>query len=102
MSFLTFLANDILPILRFGIITSLGVVITLFIAKLVYSISVEKGINHSTTFDGIDQFIHRFILFLKRGLIITNFDDNMVGYFDSTNFACYCPIYTIHHDASIC
>ncbi len=67
MSFLTFLANDILPILRFGIITSLGVVITLFIAKLVYSISVEKGFNHSTTFDGIDQFIHRFILFLKRG-----------------------------------
>ena len=30
MSFLTFLVNDILPILRFGLITALGVVFTLF------------------------------------------------------------------------
>lgn len=67
MSFLTFLANDIMPILRFGIITSLGVVVTLFIAKLVYSISVEKGFNQSNSYLFIEQFISSFIMFLKQG-----------------------------------
>ena len=47
MSFLTFLVNDIVPILRFGLITSVGVVFTLFIAILVYAISVDKYFNES-------------------------------------------------------
>ena len=67
MSFLTFLANDIMPILRFGIITSFGVVVTLFIAKLVYAISVDRGFNQSKPFDFIELIINKLILFLKRG-----------------------------------
>lgn len=48
MSFLTFLVNDILPIVRFGIITSIGVVFTLFIALIVYAISIDKDIHETT------------------------------------------------------
>jgi predicted RND superfamily exporter protein len=48
MSFLTFLVNDILPIVRFGIITSIGVAFTLFIALVVYAISIDKNINKTT------------------------------------------------------
>ena len=44
MSFLTFLVNDILPIVRFGIITSIGVVFTLFIALVVYAICIDQKI----------------------------------------------------------
>ena len=67
MSFLTFLANDIMPIMRFGIITSIGVVVTLLIAKLVYAISVDKGFSSSKPYDFIELNIGRFISFLKRG-----------------------------------
>ena len=67
MSFLTFLANDIMPILRFGIITSFGVVVTLFIAKLVYAISVDRGFNQSKPLDFIEVNINKLILFLKMG-----------------------------------
>jgi len=45
MSFLTFLLNDILPILRFGIITSIGVLFTLLVAVLVYAISIDKNFH---------------------------------------------------------
>ena len=47
MSFLTFLVNDILPIVRFGIITSIGVVFTLFIALVVYAICIDKNIHET-------------------------------------------------------
>lgn len=48
MSFLTFLVNDILPIVRFGIITSIGVVFTLFIALVVYAISIDRNMHETT------------------------------------------------------
>lgn len=67
MSFLTFLVNDIVPILRFGIITSIGVVTTLFVAMIVYAISVDKDFNHSTPVPFIEKSTNRFIAFLKNG-----------------------------------
>ena len=67
MSFLTFLVNDIVPILRFGLITSIGVVFTLFIAVLVYAISVDKNFNESNPVKLVQQFTDRLIHFLKNG-----------------------------------
>ena len=67
MSFLTFLVNDIVPILRFGLITSVGVVFTLFIAILVYAISVDKNFNESSPVKVIQQFTDSVISFLKNG-----------------------------------
>ncbi|MBL6658415.1 MAG: MMPL family transporter [Flavobacteriales bacterium] len=67
MSFLTFLVNDIVPILRFGIITSIGVVTTLFVAMLVYAISVDKNFNQSTPIPFFEKNTNRFIAFLKNG-----------------------------------
>ena len=67
MSFLTFLVNDIVPILRFGLITSVGVVFTLFIAILVYAISVDKNFNESSPMKLIQQFTDAVISFLKNG-----------------------------------
>ena len=67
MSFLTFLVNDIVPILRFGLITSLGVVFTLFIAILVYAISVHKNFNESNPVKLIQKFTDSLINFLKSG-----------------------------------
>ena len=67
MSFLTFLVNDIVPILRFGLITSVGVVFTLFIAMLVYAISIDKNFNESNTVKVIQQLTDTLISFLKNG-----------------------------------
>jgi predicted RND superfamily exporter protein len=67
MSFLTFLVNDIVPILRFGIITSIGVVTTLFVAMLVYAISVDKNFNQSKPIPFFEINTNRFIAFLKNG-----------------------------------
>lgn len=67
MSFLTFLVNDIVPILRFGIITSLGVVFTLFIAMLVYAVSIDKGFFHSEPIGIFKRFTHWVLGTLIRG-----------------------------------
>ena len=67
MSFLTFLVNDIIPILRFGLITAIGVVFTLFLATIIYAISIDKGFNHSSPIREIQQFIDSIINFLKNG-----------------------------------
>ena len=67
MSFLTFLVNDILPILRFGLITASGVVFTLFLATIVYAISIDKGFNQSKPIKKIQQFTDSIINFLKNG-----------------------------------
>lgn len=56
MSFLTFLVNDILPIVRFGIITSIGVVFTLFIALVVYAISIDKNIHKTNPAPFLKKF----------------------------------------------
>ena len=67
MSFLTFLVNDIIPILRFGLITALGVVFTLFLATIIYAISIDKGFNQSKPIKKIQQFTDSIINFLKNG-----------------------------------
>ena len=45
LSFLTFLFNDIVPIARFGIITSFGILFTLIVVTIIYAISIEYGFN---------------------------------------------------------
>ena len=67
MSFLTFLVNDIMPILRFGLITSIGVVFTLFIALLVYAISIDKNFNKSKPLLSFQRFTDTVIYKLKNG-----------------------------------
>jgi predicted RND superfamily exporter protein len=67
LSFLTFLVNDIMPILRFGLITSIGVVFTLFIALLVYAISIDKNFNKSKPLLSFQRFTDTVIYKLKNG-----------------------------------
>ena len=45
ISFLTFLFNDIVPIARFGIITSFGILLTLVVVTVVYAISIDYNFN---------------------------------------------------------
>jgi predicted RND superfamily exporter protein len=45
ISFLTFLFNDIEPIIRFGFITSIGVLFTMFFALVIYAIAIDKSYN---------------------------------------------------------
>ena len=66
MSFLTFLVNDILPIVRFGIITSIGVVLTLFVALLIYCISIDLDFNHTKPIALIDRFTASMLSLLSR------------------------------------
>jgi predicted RND superfamily exporter protein len=73
MSFLTFLVNDIIPILRFGIITSIGVVFTLFIAMLVYAISIDKGFFHSEPIHIFKRFTNGLLALFIRGQQSTYF-----------------------------
>jgi len=67
MSFLTFLFNDVLPILRFGIITSFGVLITLCIAMLVYAVSIDKAFYQSRPIRLLGDFTRNTISLLKYG-----------------------------------
>ena len=41
ISFLTFLINDIIPVARFGLITSFGILITLIVVTIVYAIAID-------------------------------------------------------------
>lgn len=43
ISFLTFLFNDIEPIIRFGFVTSIGVLFTMFFAVVIYAIAIDKS-----------------------------------------------------------
>ena len=66
MSFLTFLVNDIAPIVRFGIITCIGVVFTLFVALLIYCISIDLDFNHSKPIALIEKFTDSILSLLRR------------------------------------
>ena len=46
-SFLTFLFNDIIPIARFGIITSFGILFTLIVVTIVYAIAIDYNFTKS-------------------------------------------------------
>ena len=61
ISFLTFLTNEILPIIRFGIITSIGIICTLIIATIVYAISIDKKFNHINTPKAFKQIVDYII-----------------------------------------
>lgn len=65
MSFLTFLVNDILPIVRFGIITSIGVAFTLFLALLVYSISIDLNFYHTKPIAFLEKLTDSILSWLK-------------------------------------
>lgn len=56
MSFLTFLVNDIMPIVRFGIITSIGVAFTLFMALVVYAIFIDKDFFETRPISSLQLF----------------------------------------------
>lgn len=45
ISFFTFILVDMVPLARFGLITGLGVIITLFISVIAYAIAVENKFN---------------------------------------------------------
>ena len=56
MSFLTFLVNDIMPIVRFGIITSIGVAFTLFMALVVYANFIDKDFFETLPISSLKLF----------------------------------------------
>lgn len=66
MSFLTFLLNDILPILRFGIITSIGVLFTLLVALVVYAISIDKSFHYTKPIALFSTIIDRLVSYFSR------------------------------------
>ena len=49
ISFLTFLFNDIEPIIRFGFITSIGVLFTMFFALVIYAIAIDKSYHKANS-----------------------------------------------------
>ena len=69
ISFLTFLFNDIEPIIRFGFITSIGVLFTMFFALVIYAIAIDKSYHKAKSIVHLSIFfkntIHFFYM-LKR------------------------------------
>ncbi|MBF91164.1 MAG: hypothetical protein CMP75_05320 [Flavobacteriales bacterium] len=49
ISFLTFLFNDIEPIIRFGLVTSIGVLFTMFFALVIYAIAIDKSYHKANS-----------------------------------------------------
>ena len=71
ISFLTFLINDIVPIARFGIITSFGILFTLLVVTVVYAISIDYNFNNIKQykyFKNFTDFIISFSLSKKSSL----------------------------------
>ncbi len=66
LSFLTFLVNDILPILRFGLITSFGVLFTLFFAIIIYAICIDKNIHHASPVDALNKATQSLLRFFQK------------------------------------
>ena len=66
ISFLTFLFNDIEPIIRFGLITSIGVLFTMFFALIIYAIALEKSYHKAKSILLLNNLIQKTIqLFLS-------------------------------------
>lgn len=66
ISFLTFLFNDIEPIIRFGLITSIGVLFTMFFALIIYAIALEKSCHKAKSILLLNNLIQKTIqLFLS-------------------------------------
>ena len=63
LSFLTFLFNDIIPIARFGIITSFGILFTLIIVTIIYAIAIDYEFNQVKQYKIFKRFIDHIIKF---------------------------------------
>ena len=66
ISFLTFLFNDIEPIVRFGLITSIGVLFTMFLAIIIYSIAIDKSYNFSQSTSFFQNLIDNTLAYFLR------------------------------------
>lgn len=63
ISFLTFLFNDIEPIIRFGLITSIGVLFTMFFALVIYAIALDKSYHKAKSILGLNILFQKIIQF---------------------------------------
>ena len=63
LSFLTFLFNDIIPIARFGIITSFGILFTLIVVTIIYAIAIDYEFNQVKQHKIFKRFIDHIINF---------------------------------------
>ena len=82
ISFFTFILVDMVPLARFGLITGLGVIITLFISVIAYAIAVEYKFNvtNDNTFSQkiIDKIISLFTSQVQ-SLFVFNVHVNPLG-----------------------
>ena len=63
LSFLTFLFNDIIPIARFGLITSFGILFTLIVVTIIYAIAIDYEFNHAKQHKIFKKIIDKIIEF---------------------------------------
>ncbi|MDB9990483.1 MMPL family transporter [Flavobacteriales bacterium] len=65
IGFLSFCFSDVLPILRFGIVTTIGIFVSLFIVLIFYAICVDKiekiGTLNSKRDEKLNDFLYRII-----------------------------------------
>ena len=65
VGFLSFCFSDVLPILRFGIVTTIGIFVSLFIVLIFYPICVDKiekiGTLNSKRDEKLNDFLYRII-----------------------------------------
>ena len=66
ISFLTFLFNDIEPIIRFGFITSIGVLFTMFFALVIYAIAIDKSYHKANSIVQLSILFKNTIHFFLR------------------------------------
>ena len=64
ISFFTFILVDMVPLARFGLITGLGVIITLFISVIAYAIAVEYKFNVTNDNTFSQKIIDKIIFYL--------------------------------------
>ena len=64
VSFFTFMLVDMVPLARFGLITGLGVIITLFISVIAYAVAVEQQFNITNDNTFSQKIIDKIISYL--------------------------------------
>ena len=64
VSFFTFMLVDMVPLARFGLITGLGVIITLFISVIAYAVAVEHQFNITNDNTFSQKIIDKIISYL--------------------------------------
>ena len=82
VGFLSFCFSDVLPILRFGIATTIGILVSLFIVLIFYAICVDKiekiGTLNSKRDEKLNDFLYK-IIHLKYNWKLTVLLINMTG-----------------------